>query len=182
MAQFATSYMPTVAAAVTRKVDSLTFPVNARPQALTMYVRFIELGTSQLVNARVAALDSVASNAPRLYFDVDASGRYAFVHQNKTTATAIIDAGNAPSMGDIVELIGHLNADGSTKIIQVLNSGAQVTKTDATTVTFATAWDGALIVFTAATGTPSPSHALLGGAVMRGVQTLATMRRVAGVS
>jgi hypothetical protein len=121
-----TSYVKNAAAAGgTRLADSLSWPFLARPQAMTMYLRFIELGAVGIASARVAVIGSNALGNPYLYVYTSGSFYRVEYHNGSTSVQATLAA--APAIGDRVELRAVLNANGSVTIAQALNDGAEGT-------------------------------------------------------
>ena len=57
MAKAPTSYIATAGTARTRTIDTLSFPYSARPQAMTMYVRFLDFMGAPPVQTYVAFID-----------------------------------------------------------------------------------------------------------------------------
>ena len=183
MADIHTSYMPTTGAKVTRKADSLQFPYVSRPQAMTVYARFVEMGTVTEGN-RILQISATDTN-PRLVLFQTATGQYAFRYQRSTAdqSQAGIAGGNAPSLGDTVELVGQLAATGITTIIQSLNGGTEVSTADTGAIEFAPTWAGGGTLWI---GNVNSTLEGISGfrniLIVRGVQSLASMRRMAGVA
>ena len=179
MALFPTSYISTVAAAVTRNLDSLSLPFTGIPEALSVYVRFLELGTA-LTGAVDGPRVFAIGNIPQFWVEA-VSGNYEVVHHNGINQiTAVLAA--APAYGNLVELLAVLSANGSVTISQSINGGAIVTAGPSGSLTFAQAWGSSLIyVNNQASGFPG-WIALSHLCVLRGVQTFAAMRRLAGVA
>ena len=67
MPTIVSSYIPTLAGAVdTRVRDSLPWTLAARPQAMSVYVRFQESGTIQIAGRIVQVGALAADTVPRL--------------------------------------------------------------------------------------------------------------------
>lgn len=175
------SYMPTDTATTTRNSDTLPFPFPPRPQAMTVYARFIEMGTVLVSGSRVLHIGgSLFSDAPRFLLQ-ELNGGYAVRHDNGTTNQVVAITSPVPSVGDTVELVAHLNVDGSVKLQQSVNSGLVATSTETGAATLHPAWASSLLYLNSG-GTSNYGFAAFRNiAIHRGVQTIDTMRRVAGV-
>ena len=180
MASTISSYIPTSGGTDTRTRDQLSFPFNARPQALTAYIWFIELGTiAELNTGRIFQISD--SNGANPYIRcVEAGGFYEFRHRTPTSQVVATLAA-ASAVGDIVELRCVLNADGSVEIGQSLNGAAETTAGPSSALTLDTAWsEGTLHVNSTGT-TNFGFNAFMNIVFFRGVHSLARMRRFAGV-
>lgn len=121
-----TSYVKNAAAAGgTRLSDLLSWPFLARPQAMTQYVRFVELGAVGIANARVAVIGSNALGTP--YFYIHSTGSFYRVEYHNGSVSVNATLAAAPAIGDRVELRVALNANGSVTIAQTLNDGSEGT-------------------------------------------------------
>jgi|SRR5688572_29944753 len=112
-------------AAGARAADSLSWPFLARPQVMTIYVRFIEFGSLPLASARVLTLGSAALGTPYLYVYSTGSFYRAEYHNGSVAVTATLAV--APATNDRVELRVVLNVNGSVTIAQTINEGAEGT-------------------------------------------------------
>src|SRR5687768_14863756 len=109
MAYVASSYIKTTSAVVARVRDSLSFSYTARPQAATMYVRFVETGgvmrpaSQGLVfigaTGTVQSWWGILNNGPTtaVYYGTYKNGPLG------TERTSFLAAG--PTQGDTVELL-----------------------------------------------------------------------------
>lgn len=149
-----TSYLATVASTATRSADLVQYPFNFAPQALFFYVKFIELGT--LAQTGLLVGTGSGSNAG-LFWTTNASPlSYEFFHfrPGVPNVGSIFASGPTPNYGDTVELLGILNADGSTSCRMSINGAADVvgnTVTDSHQA-LAFAWDSPILDFGATTG------------------------------
>ena len=175
------SYIPTSGGTDARTAELLNFPFNARPQAMTFYLRFFELGTIATGGGYLFAVLSATDENPSLRLFVQgAAYRLQHVSAAGTAIAATMAAG--PSVGDVTELVGQLNADGSILMIQSIN-GAAATETSASSaLTMGDAWAApTLYVATRGSGDQGSQNAFMNIVFVRGVHSLARMRRFAGV-
>lgn len=183
MALFASTYIRTSGATATRNADVLPFPFPARPQAMTGYFRFIEFGTVvDTANRRLFQIGNASDNAPRLRcFEVNGNA-YRFDHSNRTgTVTVGVTLATGISIGDTVELVLQLNADGSLVGIQSINSAAETTTPSSAALVLAAAWSAAELRINSRGSSSVGFNAFRNIVFHRGVQSLATMRRLAWV-
>lgn len=178
------SYIVTTGSTQTRSADVFTTPLTARPQALTVYVRFIEFGIVREGAQRdVIQIGQGATGATFLLY-VDAGGVFTAYVQNGSGTGVTSAAAVSPVYGDLVELSGALTADGRVQLSQSINGAAITTAAQsvATTNGLPMAWNANLIVLSGTTGLEQTFLGLLNVAIVRGVHTLEAMRRVARVA
>ncbi len=172
-ATYPSSYIPTVAATVTRAADALLLPIGFLPQALTLYAKYIERGN--------AASNVGISLATRL-----TNGNFMFSYPTATTLKAYHQtaAGNVSSgvvtagvVGDTVEVRAVLQADGSCLLGISINSGAETVSTTSGALPLAAAWADANLYPTQPIAQAAPFVSLQQSCrVAAGVQSLAYMR------
>jgi len=111
---FATSYIPTVAATVTRPTDQVSyadFPQPAEIAArggITVYHRFVEQGTRSTNGAFAFRVGSGAPANTLALFDVQQSGGdYFVVFRNRLNAAVSTSLG-LPAFGALVEVVARL--------------------------------------------------------------------------
>lgn len=180
MASFPGSYMPTSGGTAARNRDQLDAPFNARPQAMTVYVRFVESGTFKITDARILQIGKSDDTTPSLIL-LEFSGKYRFQHFT-TISNVAADLGAAPALGDLVELLGQLKADGSLVLQQSLNGAAATEASTATTLTFAQTWSDTRLWLNSI-GTSNVGFARFRNVrVARGVNTMDQMRRIANTA
>lgn len=130
-------------AAGARAADLLSWPFLASPQAMTIYVRFIENGTIGLADARVLTIGSSALAAPYLYLYSNGTTYRATHHNGSTAVTAAM--GSAPGLGARVELRVVLNANGSVAISQSVNEGAETATVTSSVSSLAAMWSAGTV-------------------------------------
>ena len=176
------SYIPSLGAAATRNADVLPFPFPARPQAMTVYVRFVELGSSDPgASGVVVFIGNAAGNAPGMdILFLSGGAGYSVRHFNLVSVSATLAV--APTTGDSVELLAHLNADGSVDLEQSINSAVSTKSATSGANALASRWSGQFLWFNSEGISIAVGFAGYRNVVIhRGVQSLATMRRLAGV-
>jgi hypothetical protein len=171
-------------ASETRNADTFYADFPHKPQAMTVYAKFIERGAiadSTGVDVRVVCIGSSASGGdPRFQVYANAGKIYKCVHDNGTAApiAGTTSTLSAPSMGDTVELRAVLNTDGSVTIGQSINAGTEATATDTTAATLGSAWAGQRIYLNSVGGTAIGTNQFRAVKVARGVQTMRGMRNL----
>lgn len=182
MASFASGVIVTTTAAASRSADSLSFPFLARPQAMTMYARFVDTGFSLISDGRVCSIGPATFVAPHVLIGVLA-GVYRIFHAPVATGTGVNSNTAVGTVGDTVELVGQLYADGSVQLHRSYNSGAITSGTRSAAVGLAQAWGAQQLDIAKGTGISASSHVPLRElCIVRGVFDLPTMRRKAGVT
>lgn len=171
---FATSYAATTTPAVTRSADSFYVPFPYTPQAMTIYLKFVERGTITIASAAQAYVGNAGNTGARLW--IDSTGTYYRVrhHNGSSEVTATLAA--APAIGDVVELRAVLSATGTVLIGQSIGGATETVTSASSALALATAF-GDTRLYLNSTGTSNQgATAILAYRVMRGVQTLTTMR------
>jgi hypothetical protein len=181
MAASSSSYQPSAGAAVQRNADVLPFPFPARPQAMTIYVRFIEMGTILEASVRIVEVSDIAAAGP-LFRVFPVSGLYAFEHVNAAGANSRATLAVAPSIGNGVELLAQLTAGGTCKLIQSINEAAETETAESSALLLSPAWSSTILFVNDRLAEDRGGFIALRNLVFhRGVQSLETMRRLAGV-
>ena len=180
MSATVSSYIPTSGGTDTRTIEALSYSLGARPQAMTFYARFIELGTV-ITQVPLLHIGTAVLNAtPELRIDVSASAYSIFFHNGTSSSRGTLAA--APSVGDVVELVGHLNADGSIQILQSVNGAATTETTLTAALAMPALWAPTTLLFINSVGTTVTGlNAFMNVVIYRGVHSLSRMRRFAGV-
>jgi len=178
MAFAPSSYIPTGAAVDTRARDQLSFPFLARPQAMTVYMRFVEMG-SVLVSSVARVFD--ISNGTAARFLVQSTGSvYALFHIT-AAGQVTVSLGAGPTYGQLVELRAVLNANGSILLGQSINGAAETVTATSAALTLAQTWSAQNIFFNASSGgTFTGFIALRNVEIKAGVFTMQQMRQIAG--
>lgn len=177
-AAFPGEYIPTVGAALTRSADALSFAFPAIPQAMTVYVKFVESG-GRFDNGykSIYALTDSPGNSPFLHINGNATA-YIAAHNNGS-ATRTTAASGTPATGDVVEMRHVVNTDGSTYLGSSINAAAEAVTSATAANTFASRWgsSGNALLSVASFGNYDFGFAVVGKLyIAAGVKTLAQMR------
>lgn len=175
MANSASSYIPTGAAVDTRTRDQLSRALLARPQAMTIYVRFVEQGT-----LAAGAYVLYIGNST-VFLEISSSGSfYRTQYNNGITAAASSTLAAAPTHGQRVELLVTLTSGGVVTISQSINEGAVSTATSGAARVLPTVWGAQTIWINSFSTTGVGFNAFRNIEIMAGVQTMQAMRVRAG--
>lgn len=183
MAVNASSYIPTVAAALTRNRDQCSFPFNARPQASTAYVRFVWLsGDLSLSDLFVLQVGSLSTANPRFVLDINA-GSCRVLHINAAgTVKSSSVSGASLVTGNTVEMRGILNADGSVQLGLTISGGAETLGAASAAQVLPQAWASPNLSVNSAGSIAVNFCAYRNVLVLAGVLPLQTCRAIAGVA
>ncbi len=182
MASFPSTYVPSGGTAATRAADVLPLPFPARPQAMTIYLRFVELGSIKIASTRIVQISNAAATGASLFIR-ESGGNYQLLYQNTAGANVTSTQAAAPSIGQRVELVGQQASDGSVKLIQSIDGAAATEASQSSALALESAWGGPFLWINSKgnLGTFVGFIAFRNIFFHRGVQTLVTMRRGAGV-
>lgn len=127
-APFPSSIISTTTTAVTRQQDATSSIFSAQPQPMTIYLRFMNLG-STLTNGQpvLFSLGSLGTPAAlQIWCDAASSLKFSYFNNSGTQAVTLACAAQ---LGDLVEVRGVLAADGSFTLGISINGGTEVTGT-----------------------------------------------------
>lgn len=180
------SYIPTTTATVTRAADVLYFtlpPSLTPPVAITVYVRFIELGGVAIPNARVLAIAESASNVNSLRIIGNGNNYGAIVADAAGATLGSSSAAATPARGQVVEFRALVST--TIQLGQSISGAAEVLAAASSPYTMPTAWgSGTPKIFFGTSDTSGSNQAGNGithVVVAFGTKTLAEMRELAGV-
>ena len=180
------SYIPTTTATVTRNADSLYFPFTAPPQAMTVYVRGVEMERANSAGAAdtgVIYIGSGTSGAdPRFLIRKTTIGAgYLVAHDNGITPTATTNVGSAVR-GSVVEVRAVLASTGAVTVGASVNAAAESTNGPSAAQALQGAWAGTRLYLNSEANATPGQFAFTHVVVAQGEQTMATMRQLAGVA
>jgi len=183
MAQAHSSIIVTTVAVDTRTRDTLQFPFLARPQSLTVYVRFVELDalTANTALRGILQVGSVNSTNPRLTLYWQPSAYTLLFGNGITAASTVGNSSAAVNTGDTIELRAILPATGAAQLGTTVNGGAETVSSAMSARLLPPAWTTNAILFNAFDTTSQGHIAYRNVEIMAGVRTLQEMRRRASV-
>ncbi len=156
----ATSPIVTTTAAVTRAADVLTFPWGHSPGPYTIYLRFIEVGSTVPSGAsRVLLQIGTAGSPTRLWIGQGSTGSVYLAALDGATGSASTALSTGPAIGDLVELLCRLYSDGSVQIEQSINGGAPTASARSSAVGLTAAWSNPVLSLSAQAGGGNPAPA-----------------------
>jgi hypothetical protein len=167
---FASSYIPTVAATVTRGADSYSLPFTTPPQESTLYAKFVEGGT-------LAVSGGICGNgeSANASFSLFATGsNYSIIHREAADVTS--GQGAAPSIGQVNELRGVLFGDGSVQSGQSIAGAAETLGAQSAASPLATAWANQILLLNARFTGNNGFTALQSFKIVAGARSLSEMR------
>ena len=141
------SYIPTAASSVTRNADLLTVPFYATPQAMQVYASRIEDDLSS--DGRVVRIGSTGDTDPRFLIQQITNGTVYRAFHDTGSNSVESQATLSPSLGDRVEVLATLNADGSVQMAGRTNGGTTTTASASSALALASAWSDAVLTVNA---------------------------------
>lgn len=176
MSNSVTSYLPSGSATVARNADVWTYTFAAVPQAMSAYLKFKEMGTNS-GNGIIRFLRFGGASSPDLYITYNGGYGIRFLTASGTTSSIVSNP--LPVVGNIVELLMTLASNGSVVMSQTINGGTAVVGGTGTAKAIPQTWSAQTFEVTVP-ATNNGDTGIIACAVMRGVQSLDTMRRIAG--
>lgn len=169
---FPTAYIMTAAATASRGAEQAFTNFTILPQGMTIYLRFVELGTL-IGSGRVLHIGDAASDAQSIKIHSNGTD-YRIVHTNGSSVTS--NAGS-PSLEDTVELRAVLFGTGAVQLHANINDAGESSGSKSAALALPSAW-GAEQVFLNARETLEPGCAIYSAAkIAYGVQSLDYMRK-----
>lgn len=185
MSLVASSYIKTTTATVQRVRDQLVFPFTAKPQAMTVYVRFMVLYPGVLATDR--ALVQIGNNAttnPRWYLAISGDGTNARLQSFYANGISSVTNSISPltfTPGVIWEVRATLSATGVLTQSYSIAGAAEVTGSPSSALALPTAWASQHLMVNSAgaAGVNWQHYTHLG--VFRGSVTMDACRKYLGV-
>lgn len=167
-------YIPTTTGTVTRNADTLSFACNGGPQTLTVYVRLVSNGVG--FGPDLLWIGDASVTAPFLAIrDNGTTDGRLFARYSNGVSTSTSAMAGTTTIGDVLEFRVTLTASGVVTLASTKNGAAEVVETAGSAVPLAPSWSANTVRLS------GPNAVILNLAILRGVQSLDTMRRVAKV-
>lgn len=177
-----TSYIPTAGGTDARTTDALTFPLVARAQSVTMYLRYIQNGTLPY-NSATTSVFSLGNATTETQFSIVQNGGAATFQARVagTGGTAVTPGG---THGQVVEVVAWFRVTASTKtataqIQAAVNGVIGTAGTVGTATSIGDGFTGDVVVVSA--GTAGLVYPFTHLHAQRGIRDMLEMRRLAGV-
>ncbi|MEM7416791.1 MAG: hypothetical protein AAF389_14895 [Gemmatimonadota bacterium] len=135
------SIVPATTARVTRPDETFYATFDHAPQAMTVYMKFVEAGSIDEHNSRLLHIGDGTSGGPLLEV-FNNSGGYRFYHLSDIGEDEAGSGFTAPTVGQTVEFLGSIAADGTLTAAQSIDGGAIETATGPITKALASSWAG----------------------------------------
>lgn len=141
--RFITNPIETTSAQVTRSVDVVqsTLPVGLSRPPFWLYLKFVEGGS--VLTAGSAGGVGIGQAGASSFGIFAAGGVYTAQHVEGSAVYS--PAGSAPNIGDTVELLAILFADGSVQLRQSINGAVETAGTVSAPLAIGAAWTSQLI-------------------------------------
>jgi hypothetical protein len=153
--------------------DSVFYPFDPLPQALTWYLEFVEKGAISVASASVGYIGNAGNTGARLW--VDSTGTFYRARHHNGTSEVTSTLAAAPVSGNRVALRVTLDSSGRIQIAQSINQAAESTATQSGTNTLAAAWSGAFLYSNSTGSTNKAALALTRSRIAFGTKTAAQM-------
>jgi hypothetical protein len=181
----ASSYIKTTTVAVQRVRDQLSFPFTAKPQAMTVYVRFlVEYPGMPATDRALVQIGSNGTSNPRWYLAVSGDGTNGLLKSIYHNGITSVTNGISPltlTPGVLWEVRGTLTATGVLQQHYSIAGVAEVSGSVSSALALPSAWASQHITLNSAGNAGVNWQAYTHVWVGRGVQTRETCRRMAGV-
>jgi hypothetical protein len=129
--------------------DKIWWPFDLLPQALTVYLEFIEKGAATNLDDSVCYIGNAGNTGARLW--VDSTGSFYRARHDNGTSDVTSTLAAAPSTGQRVALRVTLDSSGRVQIHQSINGAAETSASQSGTNALAAAW-GASRLYANSTG------------------------------
>jgi hypothetical protein len=181
------SYIPTAALTVTRNADSLYFPFTAPPQAMTVYVRTVNVEhQAPIVNGAGVLVIGASTVVPtgNTFLQLFVTGGTFRVVGSNATGSIVTSQSSVTGliMGDVAEYRAEVRASGAVVSGFTRNNGAEVLGSLSAGLAMPAAYTTARLTLQPVAALGSASTAYTHVVVAQGEQTMATMRQLAGVA
>lgn len=172
-----TSPILTTSASATRNTDNLSATFLQRPQAMTFYVRYIAEHIDEGTDAYVLECGGANADPQVILAIAGGTGFPKIYHRNLAGSSVSATAGAAAIYGQIVEIRGVLQSDGSVFIGQSIAAAAESISAASGALAIDPAWQSQTITIGSVAGGTNP-HAmgLINLLVLSGVRSMDSCR------
>ncbi|HEX6938201.1 MAG TPA: hypothetical protein VF158_02225, partial [Longimicrobiales bacterium] len=127
--------------------DGFVQPFGHAPQAMTLYVRFVDLGTGLGGGSQGVFYigDAARAGLPRFECWASSAGTYTLKHHNGVVEVSSPAPGGLTAYRDVVEFRCSLRPDGAVQLNWAVNGGAEASGPVTAPNPFAPAWGGAAL-------------------------------------
>lgn len=154
--------------------DKLVYSFLMPPQALTLYVEFVERGAISVASDAIVYLGNAGNTGARLW--IDSTGTYYRLRHHNGSTEVTVTLAAAPTAGQRVALRGILASDGKITLHQSINGAAESSTSASAANTLASAWSDTKL-YVGSTGDTNPgSTAFVRVRIARGNLTAAQMQ------
>lgn len=181
------SYIKTEGTTVTRNADSFYLPFTAPPQQMTVYVRGVEMENPTLTppaSTGVIFIGSATAATPaRFIIRKPLTGPgYDVLYDPAGVVTDTVEVGTTAVRNNLIELRGTLSSSGAPRIGVSINGASESVSTLGTAIALPSSWAAQRLYLNSFGTTNVGQFAFTHVAVVPGVQSMAEMRAIAGVS
>lgn len=174
---FPSSYIPTAGAAVARTADVFFLPWTATPRDATFYLKCVDLGTLQQVNAPLFWITDAAAAKPWWFAQSNGGGSMNLGQATAATTRGCIVATGA-TLGDTVEYRHAVAPDGAIYGGAAKNGGGEILGTPSASLALTVAWGGTRLYLNSVPTGTTGFNAFAALIVAPGRRTLADMRKL----
>ncbi len=172
---FPSSPMESTGTTFTRVVEKIEWPFITSPQAMTAYIRFIELGTVKAAAGGV--LFSIGGNTgARFYVERGATADSYRIKFHNGTSEINVNLATTHSIGDSIEIRITLKPDGKINIHFSIAGATEVNGTESSALILPTAWNTGKMYLNWDGSSNFGYNGFQSVKVSRGIQTMAFMR------
>lgn len=175
-----TSPIATTTIAVTRNADSLTGSFPYRPRSMTLYAKYVCEHIDSGADAVIMQVGSDTATNPRVYIAASgATGVAKIINANLAAASVAATTGSAPTNGQVVEIRGVLNSDGSVLVGQSIAGAAETVSAASGAQALEASWANTKICLGHANGAAQHAMGLMNSLVLVGVRSMDECRAIA---
>lgn len=169
-----TSPILTTSASASRATDNLNAAFSYGPRSMTIYAKYIAEHISGGVDAVIAAVGS--GNPFVAILSAGTTGVAKVQNVNLAGANVSATIGSAPTLGQVVEIRGVINVDGSVLVGQSIANASETVSAASGAQTLEAAWTSSVVTIGSAGGSSPHSMGLMNLLILNGVRTLVQCR------